>query len=97
MERDPIWKSMYARRIPATEPMDETETKLAKAFRTNHYIFGPELSPEMDLIQSKVFCKKCLLFTNLCQTVGNHVKEVEEEILRAKYQAENAPAETYLN
>ncbi|EDW87422.1 uncharacterized protein Dyak_GE18172 [Drosophila yakuba] len=79
MEAKLIWESMRPREVPFSQPMDETEAKLVRAFKRTHHPEAFEASQDKNTSSS--ICRKCLLFTNVCRTLGSQVKEFEEHSL----------------
>ncbi|XP_023032550.1 uncharacterized protein LOC111518846 [Drosophila willistoni] len=80
-----VWASMEARPLSSSAPVDETDIRLLKAFGEQHSPLSVNATRDMEIIGSNTICRKCLLFTNVCYTLGHHLKECNKEIVKETF------------
>ncbi|EDW03300.1 uncharacterized protein LOC6561554 [Drosophila grimshawi] len=96
---DNMNKDIFATTQPVSVPFEmqtESDVQMLEAYKKAHLWDVYEVTKEMEMIDTKIICRKCLLHRGLCNTYGHNLKKYEaEQHAKARAQAKaQAQAQT---
>ncbi|KAM8718018.1 hypothetical protein ACLKA7_004686 [Drosophila subpalustris] len=78
-----MFASMQPYRVPFEKPTG-SDAQMVLAYKAMHSWNVVEAPGDLEMIQSKTICRKCMLHTKVCRQYGHNLKNYEAQLHLAK-------------